>query len=304
MVKNKVLIGVCPLAKIHPKIANPLKKKAVPEHGMHQNRWKTQSFVYKKQKEDAARYKKTTEAKTKELLALKRREKTTDKRMSKLENELNIQKKNYTKRTQYCTKLSQKLKSTENHLVKLLAMRQAELSQHKVSSMQRSLQQQGDRNTTKTETRFGDQNEEAIKPTKYIFDKMVSDKVKQNRLKKKHEELVATYSETMRKVVSQVKSLQQARGRLNDDQDESEKEFALIEDLEENIADLEFKLELLDSELQGISVQLPNHASSSEQDIEDAVGKLVTGISSSASRSILLETFSKLVVAEVSRLDS
>ena len=253
--------------------------------------------LLKKQKEDAARYKKTTEAKTKELLALKRRANTTDKRMSKLETELNIQKKNYSRRTQYCTKLSEKLKSTENHLVKLLAMRQAELSQHKVSSMQRSLQRGG--KNLKSDSSVRDQAEEDIKPTKYLFGKLVMDKVKQIRLENKYEELVATYSETMRKVVSEVKALQQARGGLNDNNGESEKNLAQIEDIEENVADLEFRLELLDSELQEISIQMPNQSSSSEQDIENAVGNLVNGISSSASRSILLESFSKLVEAEV-----
>ena len=253
--------------------------------------------LLKKQKEDAARYKKTTEAKTKELLALKRKAKTADKIMSKLENELNIQKKNYSKRTQYCTKLSEKLKNTENHLMKLLAMRQTNLSEHKVSSMQRLLQR-GGRNTSKLENPIRELNED-IKPTKYIFDKMVLDKVKQSRLKKRYEELVATYSETMRKVVSEVKSLQQARGRLNDNSNESEKELSIIEDLEENIVDLEFRLEILDSELQELSVQMPNHSSSSDLDIQDSIEKLVKGMSSSASRSILLESFTKLVEAEV-----
>ena len=254
--------------------------------------------LLKKQKEDAARYKKTTEAKTKELLALKRTAKTTDKRMSKLENELNIQKKNYNRRTQYCTKLSEKLKSTEEHLVKVLAMRQTNLSEHKVSSMQRLLHK-GRRYLTKSEKNVKDLSEEEIKATKYIFDRMVVDKVKQTRLKKKYGDLVTTYSETMRKVVSEVKALKQARGRLNDDPNESVKELNLIKDLEENIVDLEFKLELLDSELQEISAQMPDHTSSSEEDIEDAVGKLMKTMSSSALRSVLLETFSKFVEAEV-----
>ena len=248
--------------------------------------------LMKKQKEDAERYRKTTEAKTKELLALKRRAKTTDKRMSKLESELNIQKKNYSKRTQYCTKLSEKLKNTENHLVKLLALRQTDLP-----SMQR-----GDKNSTKSENHLLDQSDEDTRQTKYAFEKMVADKVKQNRLRKKYEELVSIYSETMGKVVSEVKSLQQARGRLNDDKSEPEKELALIEDLEQNIADLEFKLELLDSELQEIFVQMPD-SSTSEHDVENAVAKLVTGLSSSASRSILMESFTKLIESEVRFMD-
>jgi archaellum component FlaC len=177
-------------------------------------------------------------------------------------------------------------------------MRQTDLSEHKVSSMQRLLQR-GRRYLTKSEKSAKDLSEEEIKATKYIFDRMVVDKVKQTRLKKKYGDLVTTYSETMRKVVSEVKALKQARGRLNDDPNESVKELNLINDLEENIVDLEFKLELLDSELQEISAQMPDHTSSSEEDIEDAVGKLMKTMSSSALRSILLETFSKFVEAEV-----
>ena len=78
--------------------------------------------------------------------------------------------------------------------------------------------------------------------------------------------------------------------------------MALIEDLEQNIADLEFKLELLDSELQEIFVQMPD-SSTSEHDVENAVAKLVTGLSSSASRSILMESFTKLIESEVRFMD-
>ena len=254
--------------------------------------------LLKKQKEDAARYKKMTEAKTKELLALKRKAKNTDKRMTKLESELNIQKKNYNKRTMYCTKLSEKLKSTEKHLIKLLSIRQTDLSIHKTSSIQRSIRS-GGQNATKSKSILKDLSNEDRNSTKYIFDRMVFDKVKQIRLKKKYEELVATYSETMREVVSEVKALKQARELLHGENDESVEQLAVVKDLEENIVDLEFKLEILDSELQEISAQMPNQENSSEEDAEHAVEKLLSGMTSSTLRSIIYETFSKLVEAEV-----
>ena len=63
--------------------------------------------------------------------------------------------------------------------------------------------------------------------------------------------------------------------------------------------ELELKLELLDSEIQEVSSQLPKNTESSEQDINNAVSKIIERMSTYALRSILLETFSKFVEAEV-----
>ena len=262
--------------------------------------------LQKKQKEEAAHYKKMTDAKTQQLLALKRKAKNADKKMSKLENELNIQKKNLGKRTQYCTKISEKLKKTESHLTKLLAMRQRDLVKRsgtlvggRSSSMQRSSGRGYTTNIAIPETHSTPLSDEEIKATKYIFDRMVLDKVKQARLKNKYEDLVATYSETMRNIVSEVKLLKETRGKSLGRECNSVETSMMIKDLQENIVDMEFKLELLDSELQDISTQMPENIVSSEEDIDDAVATIMKGMSTYALQSILLETFSKFVEAEV-----
>jgi len=255
--------------------------------------------LQKKQKEEAAHYKKMTDAKTKELLALKRKAKNTDKRMSKLENELNIQKKSLGKRAQYCTKLSEKLKKTESHLTKLLAMRQRDLVKRNCTSQCSS--RRGNMNILMPETHSLPLSDEEIKATKYIFDRMVLDKVKQARLKEKYEDLFKTYSETMRNMVSEVKLLKEARVNSLSSECNSVEISLTIKDLQENIVDLEFRLELLDSEFQDISAQMPKNVKSSEQDINDAVTTLMQGMSPSALKSILLETFPKLVEAETER---
>jgi len=262
--------------------------------------------LQKKQKEEAAHYKKMTDAKTQELLALKRKAKTADKKMSKLENELNIQKKNVGKQKRYCTKISEKLKKTESHLTKLVAMRQRDLvkrSGASVAERPSDMQRFSGRRYTTTiaipETHSTPLSDEEIKATKYIFDRMVFDKVKQARLKNKYEDLVATYSETMRNIVSEVKLLKETRGKSLDGECISVETSMMIKDLQENIVDMEFKLELLDSELQDISAQMPENIVSSEEDIDDAVATMMKGMSTSALQSILLETFSKFVEAEV-----
>ena len=73
-----------------------------------------------------------------------------------------------------------------------------------------------------------------------------------------------------------------------------------VKDLREKIADLELRLELIDSELQETTAQMPKDIKSSEQDIDEAVTTLMKGMSTCALKSILLETFSKFVEAEVS----
>lgn len=82
--------------------------------------------LMKKQKEAANRHKEYTDAKTREIMAFKRKERSSDKQMSKLQSEIHIHKNNLDKRKQYCNKLSQKLQQTESHLMKLLSMRNRE----------------------------------------------------------------------------------------------------------------------------------------------------------------------------------
>ncbi len=258
-------------------------------------------MLIKKQSEAAARYKEMTEAKTKELMALKRRQKASDKRMSKLENELSLHKRTLAKRKQFCTKLSEKLKQTEGHLVKLLSMRQRDLARRtsvlasRRDSVSYALKPPSSHSmTTKPAPPL---TEGDIKATKFVFDRMVWEKVKEAREKKKYEALVAIYGETMRRVVSEVKKLEDLRMTfLTDNSVENE---SVIRETEEDVADLELKLELLDSELNDTAATITNEGTASEQDTDEAVSKLLLSMSTTALRSLLMESFSKFVESEV-----
>ncbi|KAL3925517.1 MAG: hypothetical protein SGILL_000359 [Bacillariaceae sp.] len=249
--------------------------------------------LIKKQKEAESRYREATEAKTKQLMVFKRRERVANKKASKLEHEVQIHKTNLAKRKKYCTKLSDKLRQTETHLMKLLAMRKRDLAKKssisvpngsKVGTLSGSITQTG---------HIKKPSEEDSKASKYIFDRMVVDRVMQNRSKERYEELVATYSETMRTVVSEIKKLEEMRRSSMHDGD------AAMHDIEEHIADLELKLELQDSEMREISLGIPANLVSSQQDTDEAVSKMMKGMSPSALRSLLLDTLSKFVTTEV-----
>ncbi|KAL3924022.1 MAG: hypothetical protein SGILL_001299 [Bacillariaceae sp.] len=264
--------------------------------------------LIKKQKASESRYKEATEAKTKQLVALKRREKVADKKVSKLEHEVRIHKTNLEKRKKYCTKLSDKLKQTESHLMKLLAMRQRDLSKRSsiLAPSKRSTIVNGLRPRARAAIDQQDSkqaSEDDLKASRYIFDRMVVEKVKQSRSTSKYEALVQTYSETMRKVVSEIKRLEQMRKSSMTDDDGELAESSEIRDIEENIADLELKLELLDSEIQELSSEFPTNTDNTNQDIEDAVAKMMDGMSTAGLRSLLLDTFSKFVTTETERQD-
>lgn len=258
-------------------------------------------MLVKKQSEAAARYKEMTETKTKELMAMKRRQKAADKRMSKLENELSLHKKTLAKRKQFCTRLSEKLKQTESHLVKLLSMRQRDLARRtSVLVNRRGSVCYGLKNPSThsiSNKSVPPLSEGDIKATKYVFDKMVWDKVRQAREKKKYEALVAIYGETMRKVVSEVKKLEELRTTFLADQ--SVETESTIREAEEDVADLELKLELLDSELNDSAAKMPYEGTASEQDADEAVARLLSSMTTAALKSLMMESFAKFVEAEV-----
>jgi kinesin family protein 4/21/27 len=259
--------------------------------------------LVKKQKEAAARYKETTEAKTKELLALRRKEKASEMRMSKLKTEMQYHKTNLEKRKKYCTKLSEKLKQTESHLTKLVAMRQRDLVE-RTSLAGVGRRKTADFGSTADEQMQENQknksytlSEEEKNSTKFVFNKMVWEKASQAHLQNQYDERVAVYNNTLRKVVSAVKLLNAARGKYQEDKSGEVKED--VQELEASVADLEFQLELLGSELKDIRSKMPQDPKEYILDGDEAVKKIMSTMSTPVLRTMLMETFSQLVGAEV-----
>jgi hypothetical protein len=255
--------------------------------------------LLKKQKEDAARYRDITERKTKELMTLKRKERATEQQMSKLETEVQHHKLNLDRRKVFCEKLSEKLKQTEAHLMKLLSMRPRELTE-RTSLVGRNRRRTSDfvalKENLATEKTFAPTNEE-VKSMKFVFDKMVADKVNQESLTLEYEGRVGVYSDTMRKVVAEVKLLNEARKHLQKNQDDISRET--VRDHEETVADLELKLELISSELEELKSKLPSNGETAKLDGEEAVKKMMSTMSAPVLRTLLIETFSKFANAEV-----
>lgn len=262
--------------------------------------------LLKKQKETAAKYKELSEAKTKELLTLRRKEKAADMRLSKMKTEIQHHKSNLEKRKHYCTKLSDKLKQTEAHLMKLLSIRQRDLVERASLIGGKGLPMDTlheDDESAKRNRDIKSENlcSEDLKSIRFISDKMVSEKIDHAVLLARYKERVAEYSETMRLVVANVKALKEKDEAMDSEEGDSETQDSL-EDIKEAVADLELRLELLGTEVKEMESLLPDEAKQLRD--EEAVKKLMTKLPALALRKMLFESFTKLVEAEVNQTDS
>jgi kinesin family member 21 len=258
--------------------------------------------LLKKQKEAATKYREVTERKTKELLALKRRERVTGQKVSKLEMEIQHHKSNLDKRKEYCDKLSSKLKQTESHLMKLLSMRSRELSERTSLVGPGPLRRRTNEFTSSrgptVEEGLAAPTSEDTKSIRFMLFKMVEEKVNQANLAHEYEDRVNLYSNIVRQMVVEMKKLEEAKRQHACDQ--SEKTTETVTNIEEAVAELELKLELVSSELEQIRPRLPQNPEESRLDADEAVVKMMSAMSAPVLRTLLLETFSKYADVEVS----
>ena len=268
---------------------------------------KAKVAMIKKQKESAARHREYTESKTREIMALKRKERTAGQKVSKLEAEIKIHKNNLEKRKDYSTKLSSKLKQTESHLMKLLAMRKKEL--HHRSNVPTPARRRNGRaaapaprgilrkQTSPTEA-FAPESSET-KSIVFLLDKAVTELVSKSQTKRRYEERVAEYSDTMRELIAEVNLLKEAKSK--EQETCTDEVIEEIRSREQNVEDLELKLELVGSDLETLKAHLPSgeEASTLSLDNDVAVAKVLASVDAPKLRTVFKEVISKFADSEV-----
>lgn len=253
------------------------------------------------QKESAARHREYTEAKTREIMALKRKERTAGQKVSKLEAEIKIHKNNLEKRKDYSTKLSSKLKQTESHLMKLLAMRKKELH-HRTNGSTPSRKRQGRAPAPRDVLRKQTSPSELFAPVSsetksivFLLDKAIAELVSTSQTKRRYEERVSQYSDTMRDLIAEVNLLKEAKKQ---EQETGGDEFVdEIRSREQNVEDLELKLELVGSELETLKINLPSSSeeeSSLSLDNDAAVSTVLASVNAPELRTVFKDTIRKL----------
>ena len=258
------------------------------------------SSLLKKQKETTARYKEFTDAKTKELLVLKRKEKAADVRLSEMKTEIQRHKTILEKRKQYCTILSDKLKQTETHLMKLLSMRPRDFAESANSEGTVGLSTLNVGTDPEDTVRCPSHDSEHLsyedlKSIEFISDKMISEKIEVAVSSAQYRQLVATYSETMRLVIENIKLLQ---GRAANVEVGDGGPHRSKDEIKETVAELELKLELLGADIREMESMLPDE--NKEARDEEAVTKLVNQLPVMAFRKMLRDCFARIVELEVS----
>ena len=241
--------------------------------------------LVKQQKAAAAQHRAYTEAKTREVMALRKKERATDRKMTKLQSEVQVYKKNQDKRQAYVKKLQSKLKDTEKHLMKLLAMRNRERNRRPVKH--RGAPKPSSSPANLDEVGFA-QNSDKLKSMQFLVNKDITNHINQQSLKTQYEERVNEYSETMRALSAAVKSLE------NCESEES------MHDLEQTIEETELKVELLSSELETLRSQLQMQDDDEEVDDFASLKHFLSDKEAPVLRSLLLDSVKKVAAVSVS----
>lgn len=251
---------------------------------------KNKAAMIKKQKEASARHREYTESKTREILALKRKERNADKKASKLQSEIQVHKKNLAKRKQYTDKLSAKLKETESHLMKLLAIRQKELKARSTDTLKRRISRLSN---IATSDQPKSQDFESIT---FLLNGIVADRVNKAQVRIEYEDKMTEYSEIMRKLVGEVRSLDESEEKSQENVSNTN-----TSENEENIEDLELRLELVSSDLERLRKRLSREDMKEASPLEKKTEKTIESLDNKTIHALLWEFVEKLSSVELEK---
>ena len=241
--------------------------------------------MIKKQKDDTLRHREFTEQKTRELLVLKRKERTAGMKVSKLQTQIQNHKNDLAKRKMFTDKVTNKLKETEAHLMKLLSMRSRELQNRHASP--------GRRKSIRLPL-FNDgfaKNSQELESMTFLLNRLVADRVALEQTRVQYEDRVAEYSEIMRKIREEVKVL-----------DGTTRGTAEAGEQEHVVEDLELKLEIVSGELEMLNAKVGTATmTTDESEIEIKAKQTIGSLSAPTVRSLLWDFVDKLADSELER---
>ena len=242
--------------------------------------------LIKKQREAAARHREMTESKTKEIMALKRKDRNAERKMSKLETEVRLQKCNLDSRQAYCKKLLEQKKQTESHLMKLLAMRRRKFRNRTVLSDRSDNVSTESKLIATEENAFSQVNEE-VESITFLLEKTIEELVLSLVLKSQYESRFEAYSDLLRKMVKAVKRLESPN---HDDREE----------LIEAVRELDLKIEIAAADIEKIRNQLSPSVEENDDSFDSSVRKIISEKPAPLLRTIIVGFMKKIADGEVS----
>lgn len=268
--------------------------------------------LIRKQRDAAMKHRESIDLKSREIQVLKKKERQTGHKMTKLEAEVQKHKANLQKRKNFCDKLQDKLKKTESHLMQVLALRKRNnmgLGKKSTRVVDKNAIACIDSNDAKKG--FAPQSKE-LNSLQFLLEKLIVDRVGIITLKSSYELKVAEYSDLMRCMMAEMKLLKDAKEELsscNDKDCGSDIEQA-IRDSNQTVEDLELRLEVVENDLEHIRTKLPNidEDDDAEEDpsltFETDAMKMVANLNGPVVKSLLWEILDVATKSEAAKAEA
>eukprot|EP00985_Skeletonema_marinoi_P007929 scaffold3536_cov203-Skeletonema_marinoi.AAC.8 len=263
--------------------------------------------LIKKQKDAAAKHKEFTNQKTREIHALKRKERTADKKISKMESEVHKYKSNLERSRSQCGKLSDKLKQTETHLMRLLTKRRTDISHNARNSRQSRVHNNPVQRDLEGMDQFAPVNQE-MDSLKFLLEKTVADRVTFAQTKETYTTKVIEHGELMQLLAKEAKVINTWKREYNNtDPNTSVVEDVLFEikEHEDTVQQLQFKLELVENDLDQLRSKCPSvEEDSSDEDTKvgnSSALKMVSKLDGPVLRTLLWNLLDSYYTTELQR---
>ena len=176
---------------------------------------------------------------------MKRQEKKADKKISKMEMEVQKFKSNLDWSRTHCDKLSDKLKQTESHLMRLLSKRRNDLNRNRIGRQSRGRGEGGAKWQQRLEgmDQFAPVTEE-VKSIKFLLEKTVSDKVALSHNKDLYESKVFEHGKLMQAMAKEAKLIHARRREYKTaDSDSAEEIAAEIREHKDSVQEFQLQIE-------------------------------------------------------------
>ncbi len=258
-------------------------------------------ILIKKQREDAAKHKEFTNQKTAEIHALKRKEKSADKKISKMETECQKYRANLDRSRSQCDKLTEKLKQTESHLMRLLARKRNTMHRHTFGSRQSMLAESS--HTFEKVDQFAPLNEE-VQSIIFLLEKTVSDCVTMFQNKESYESKIIEHGKLMQAMAKEAKQIHELRRDLKSNESKSVEDLMThIGEHEDLVQDLQLQIEFLEIDLENMREKCPQIES--QLIVDDLMGengptlKMITKLDGPILRTLLWKLMESYIAAEL-----
>ncbi|KAL3784329.1 LOW QUALITY PROTEIN: hypothetical protein ACHAW5_000220 [Stephanodiscus triporus] len=250
--------------------------------------------LIKKRREDSAKHKEFTQQKTSEIHALKRREKNADKKLSKMEIECQKYKSNLERSKSHCDKLSDKLKQTEMHLMRLLTKRRNDINRNNKAAHQ----------YLEGMDQFAPMDDE-VKPIKFLLEKTILDKVTLSQNKNAYESKVVEHGTLMAAMAKEAKRIYELKREYQSmNSDGVDGIEAQIRECEDAVLEMQLQIEILDNDMKQLKHKCPHvedHLFEEVMDENGPVLKMIAKLEGPVLRSLLWNLMDSYFAAELQR---